>query len=376
MTSRIHVGLVQIGLGLVMAFAYNFTVSAQSPPPDDCQSTGTLQITPSKTVLGLEQVRSLGLVDANGTTPTDITWEVANPAIAEVVQDDAGMFVRGLGPGDTCIAGTSGTDQAKAKIRVLSTPTVPSGMQTWSIAKAATGPIESMDMVAAQADNGQDAALFMVETERIDYTDALQRATVRGVHHDGQELWRHRLDHFNYYTSFGDTQGGMVLLLGTPLLNTLVRLEGVEGTETWRYNSPGTIMWSYTVRQDNTMFVFEATQTETEALGNYDLIGINLSTGQVVSRLPLPKSVALGTGEPYYYGSHLSNLITAEDGSVDFVVGSATDDAACGGGCTVNHAEMTLMRLAPDNSLSSQALFEYDNTAAIWAPKVYCRSPS
>jgi hypothetical protein len=108
--------------------------------------------------------------------------------------------------------------------------------------------------------------MFIVEADwQMDRSPSRQRVIVTGIDANGQEHWRRHIDDVVYEMSFDDGRGGIILVVDVVAnwTSIVLRLDGAQGAESWRYLSRGQMCGkhllpaSHAVRREGTIFLVE-----------------------------------------------------------------------------------------------------------------------
>jgi hypothetical protein len=333
-----------------------------------CAAPGALQITPCEITLGRGQVHIVRAVDADGVTPPHVAWKSENPAIAEIVATDDEVRIHARSAGRTCISASHLLEVATTCVTVLDTASVPAGRVRWAVAGAAVLPSAQIaDVIPARRDDApQSVAMFVVEIDwGIDRPDHAQRVTIRGLDADGLEQWRRHIEGVVYEMSIPDPHGGVILVLDAPNRTTVRRLDGTDGTESWRYDSRGEVPSrcpqcpsAHGIRPDGTLFLVEQVKLpKAPWIAAVDLIGLDSTTGKVTSRLPLPISKVTTSESTWFNEPEISPMVIEDDGTAAVAIGTKSTDAVH----KRARAELKLLRISPSGAATWQTIREHEH---------------
>jgi alpha-tubulin suppressor-like RCC1 family protein len=322
--------------------------------PGTCEPTagGEYEITPGKLTLLQEQERGLRVVDSNGQTPQDIAWSIVDPAIAELIDDEGGLFVRARLPGSTCVVAALANGFAMAPVDVLAATVTVAGVPQLSV--PSTGVI-----VDANDPEGRVALFSGFPGEN--------GSLIRAMDADGRELWRR---------SFGAVEwgGGQFLIpddRGGVLVGwqkSVARLDGQTGNESWRYNvGQDVLLWGlYALRRDGRLFFAERTGPEppwqdwaNQPIDAFHLVSLDAETG-ASTRLELPVSVFTNANNLVMkYSPEFSNFVVLPDDTLAFGLGTYNDHEPANG--SINYSSLlSLVKIDPAGGMSMQTVAQDD----------------
>ena len=179
-------------------------------------------ITPLVRTLLVDDERFISMIDEFGEPLDGVQWSTSDDAIAEVVEVEGDVAVRGISSGEVEITGAINGLTATTTINVVAALTLPLGSVKWHLPK--DGP-QWYRPLTATAVSGSD-----VRTYSFDFSEA--GMTVRALSSDGEQVWS-ELRPQAYRPLFSDIEGGVVLVEG----NGLARIGGGPGTIPWRWET-------------------------------------------------------------------------------------------------------------------------------------------
>jgi len=317
-----------------------------------------LSITPDAVVLLVGESFELNAVDGSGRPARNVRWSIDYPIADETVTDD-GVRLTALRPGRALLTAELDGSSATAAVSVLSGTALPAATVRWSLS-----PTPGYNTLAArpgvpQSDSAPE--FFSIEWSPSAGT------MVRGIR-SGRQLWsthlsvassprtlkpwgmpgvgtvslagkrventRQLLDGGNMASTSnvgqargrslpvkgqpilvrdaGDDLGGLLLLEFGGSADSIVDLNGSDGSERWRYRSSGYLNQNFTVNFQGDIGIVE---TLTEPVGSALLV-LNGSTGEVRYRIPFPTSSTTIKDLKCSQGNDLINTRPSRGGSV------------------------------------------------------------
>src|SRR5581483_10168825 len=253
-------------------------------------SANSIAIAPSKAAMLVGATRTLTLADNFGRTVTGATWTVDNTAVLTLSMDDPPVLTA-QNPGTATITATSGNLTGQATVNVYlpgSNGGLPAGTVLWSVPPAAGyGPSALLQAVPT---SNQTPDLLSVET-----ANGNTSTVIRGLMADGQQISTGFINE-PVATTIPDNLGGTVSATAYGMsnssrpgnLNSLIRMDGASGLQSWYYDSPGLVSTG-AVGPDGTVFAVE------QSGGYYSnqtarLLGLDGVSGNPVFQYQLPLS--------------------------------------------------------------------------------------
>jgi hypothetical protein len=254
-------------------------------------SANSIAIAPSKAAMLVGATRTLTLADNFGRTVAGAAWTVDNTAVVTLSMDDPPVLTA-QNPGIATITATSGNLTAQATVNVYLPGSngggLPAGTVLWSVPPSAGfGPRALLQAVPT---SNQTPDLLSVET-----ANGNTSTVIRGLMADGQQISTGFINE-SVATTIADNLGGTVSATAYGMsnssrpgnLNSLIRMDGASGLQSWYYDSPGLVSTG-AVRPDGTLFAVE------QSGGYYSnqtgrLLGLDGASGNPVFQYQLPLS--------------------------------------------------------------------------------------
>ena len=186
------------------------------------------RVSPAQMTLGPDEARPISAHDKIGRPVVVTSWQVADPEVAEIIEDD-GFFIHALAPGETTITATTAGGVATGTLSVLSGP-APAGTAVWGI----ESPDETSrltQMVEAVNDDGAGPDLYAVDVS--DHHPLFGNSwvtTIRALTQDGVEIWRRYLPGAPRVVAAHD--GGIYLVRWS-----VTKLDKLSGAEVWSFTT-------------------------------------------------------------------------------------------------------------------------------------------
>ncbi len=173
-------------------------------------------------------------------------------------------------------------------------------------------------------------------------TTASGTTMIRGLTTDGQQISTGVISE-PLAKTIPDGLGGTVSLSQTKSVNntqvnSLIRVDGATGNQSWYYDSPGTLAAEFAIRADGTIFVVEYSGSTAQ------VVGLDGATGNIVSQYQLPLSFGSGpnnigdsdcTPTSAYSPAGTGPLTIMPDDAVYTEVHTSTSVGTCGALVTI-----------------------------------------
>ena len=327
--------------------------SAQSVNPS------SLLVTPSTLVLLVGEDYTLSAVDATGRPVSGAEWALSTP-IADLHVENGEAHLNALSAGRATLTASFDGQSASATVSILSGPALPPATVRWSLEP--TLGYETLKVLQAHLSVDSPVAFYSIEGSKS------STAIIRALQVLGQQVWMTHLsssaspltfkqDLFPYGQTvlngepFGnirqlligsngfvattgrpglsapglpadgnsillrgssDRFGGLLLLERGRFRDSFLDLRAADGTESWRYRSPGRLSKNWTVNQSGDVGIVETLTKPLSAA----LLVLNGKTGEVRYRIPFPVSSSTINGFKCTNTNILSNLRPSPAGSV------------------------------------------------------------
>lgn len=295
-------------------------------------ATPQLLITPSSKVLVLGETSPIWAIDESGKPTANVVWSI-NPPIADLQIQDGKAVLQAREAGTALLTATARGQSVTATVSVLDAAKLSSGTVRWSLQ-----PMPGFEtlLVVQAVPNGSGPAFYSIEWSQS------ENAIVRALNLDGEQMWmthisshatpqtlHHRLpragqvfqndvvvnddalfiigDKSGFLETHakdpsalglpadgksillgatGDASGGMLLLERGRFRDSLVDLNPTDGTERWRYRSPGRLANDWTANWNMDIGIVETVKNPASAA----LLIVSAETGQVRFHIPFPTS--------------------------------------------------------------------------------------
>lgn len=243
--------------------------------------TQPLLVNPSEVALLVGEKPGFQVLDSAGTELTGITWAPVDAAIAELDSADP-TSINALALGETKIRAFSGNQTGYATVKVVGVAgyQFPAGTVRLSSPPLGTGFVTN---VVQSRKVDEDTPAFYVQEKQ----GSLER--IRGFMEDGRQKWA--------YPGFArliapDNAGGVVAQ--TPSGFVTIGKDG--NTQTWQASSAGVSSFKYAIHPNGTAFLVRLNGTT-----QYELVGVDTSTGQQTISVNLPRSTITSSGLRSYF---------------------------------------------------------------------------
>jgi hypothetical protein len=344
---------------VILLFVFS-VLASRLGDAEQAAPSASLTVTPSAVNLVVGDSADLRVVDNFGRPVSDVQWTVS-PSIAEIELLGDTMMLRAMQSGQAVLTAYAENLSAAATVTIAAGPQLPPTAVRWSLAP--TPGYEPLILRQA-VPSGDVTALYDIEWS------PSAPAIVRGLQSDGEQMWMTRLTAFgnpqyldkNLGQSFGQTSladkpmdnlGGLLLMedggfvaeanpkgaeqqplpgdgetfivraigdcCGNLLLlerahsnDTIVSISRKDGSEAWRYVSPGRLGNSMTANFNNQIATVETEQDTPNAT----LIVLDSDSGKTLQRIALPSSSTTIKNFKCIPGNDLVNVRPARAGSV------------------------------------------------------------
>lgn len=381
--------------------------------------SGSLIVTPSTVVLTIGETASLSAVDGSGRPVSDAQWTVS-PLIADITPENDTMALVARQTGQAMLTAYANNLSATATVTIVAGPQLATTTVRWSLAPTpGYEPLILRQAVPSES----NTALYDIEWT------ASAPAIVRALQSDGEQLWMMTLTALgspeyldkDIAQSFGQTTlagkpmdnlGGLLLMedggfvgevnpkaaeerpmpgagqtfivkaigdcCGNLLLlerghsnDSIVSISRKDGSETWRYVSPGRLGNSMTANFNNQIATVETEQDTPNAA----LIVLENGSGRIVQRIALPSSSTTLKNFKCIAGNDLVNIRPARAGSVftstdaDIYVqvevhNEMFDALPCGTGHYTFDNSLSLLRVTPTGETAWKSFVDVQSEAS------------
>ncbi|MBI3662842.1 MAG: Ig-like domain-containing protein [Acidobacteria bacterium] len=327
------------------------TLRADTLPPP-----ASIRITPGTMTLLVGETREMEVVDELGRPRSGVSWTVSNPAVLEVTTATT-TTLKALAAGEVTLSASLQGQTAQAHVTVFAGTALPPGTVRWSV-EPAPDFVTARIVQAQPAENAPD--VYAVETSPFGGT------LVRALSIDGRQRWQSLAAAPSEYLvkAVSDTQGG--LLLQFQGSSYIIRLDPVSGQQSWRYDSPGQITLDWAVHPDGSIYFVEFANDYSSS----SLVALHGDTGAEKLRVPIPRSASFTLNTDCFAGQTFGSEFASEsgppmiapDGSVYLqvsVLQDYFDYEPCGIGSLSYNSTLSLWKILPDGSLTTQPLQTY-----------------
>jgi hypothetical protein len=377
-------------------------ISVSGPASAQLQAA-SLTITPSTLVLLVGETAAVSVVDESGRPVSAVQWTISAP-ITALHPEDNQIQLDAEQTGRAVLTATVSDSTATAVITVVAGENLPPMTVKWSLDPTPgyetlllrqAVPSESMpDMYSIEwskssnaivrALGGTGQQLWMTKLSSIASPQYLNREMTlplgttssaqkefsnfgqlllldgggfvgatkpakgnpEGIPPDGQSFLTRAV---------GDFSGGLQLLERGHATDSMVSLNGKDGSELWRYRSPGRLGKDWTSNYNHDIGIVE---TLADPVGSALLI-LDDRTGKVRFRIPLPNSSTTIKNLKCISGNDISNvraaragsILTSSDGNIYVQVevhNEMSDALPCKTGQYVFDNSISLLKITPD----------------------------
>jgi hypothetical protein len=328
--------------GNVAASNTHLTLVGTLPAPQ------SLQISPATLNMLVGDTHKFSAVDELGRPRTDATWTISDTTLATISTDSSPLLTAVAIGQVTLTANVQGTS-AQAQVNILSGSALALGTVSWSV----PGVVCEYIVQAVPTDQGTPDFYCFNGGFVIAYSS------------DGRQMWQNST--FSGLSSakpISDAFGGLAFFVTAPdhLSTPLTDLDGRTGQLKWQ--NPSLSSDSIAVGQDGTFYgVCNITDCS-----DFEIVGIDGQTGTQRIHIPLP--LAPSVPGPSFSNTYIGPLAVDVDGSLVFEHQIHVVD---NGGASHLNATISLYRVQPDGTVSTQFLTSYDmDIACSWG----CPIPS
>jgi hypothetical protein len=243
----------------------------------------SLQVTPTGVNMVVGNSQQFTVVDQLGRPRTDATWTVDNTSTA-TIDTNSSPTLTAVAVGQATLTANVGGVTAQTQVNILTGASLSDGTVRWS-APAQPGFTTTQVLKAVPSENGPDIYVTQIGPSN--------QAMIEAFTVDGRLMWKNSVNgNTGGYLGLTPAPDGGVIAQGQiPYHNYMAKIDGVTGSEVWRYILDVNPLDGQAIHPDGTIYFIEPYYDRaTGNSGTQGFLALDGNTGTPRFRLAVPNS--------------------------------------------------------------------------------------